>query len=357
MFSISEFNKDDLFQRYKRQTYLIAFPFGILLILLYINNMTITGTVFYMAMFMVMELFALTFLIWKKSHFLNAIELIFYFSLGAYFFLLIQVAINNLIQTNLLNLNSLSEQLNGLSMWLIVLLFGAFFTLKLQQTKILIICTFFGILGIFIYNIGLTPLIGGLTFAFAFRWINPLSALGITTLLIWRMGALQQSHASTDALTGVLNRHALYQVLSQEVERAIRYRRPFSIILFDIDEFKLINDTFGHLEGDKVLKELSKLVSSLMRKTDFIGRWGGEEFLLVLPETSTEAAQALAERFRLKIEETHFMDSYFIAASFGVSTYVADVSLHDLLEAADVALYQAKNNGRNQVVVNSMMKV
>jgi diguanylate cyclase (GGDEF)-like protein len=358
MFSFSQFDKDDLFQSYKRQTYLIAFPSGILLIILYVVNTPAAGILlYYPAALMVAELILFTFLIWRNSNFINTVELFFYFSLSAYFFLIIQITISHLVTTNLLTLGNLSEQLNGLSMWLIVLLFGAFFTLKPAHTRLLIVCVFIGMFVMFIGNIYELSIAGQLTFPFIFRWINPLSCLALTVLLVERMGLLQQSHASTDALTGILNRHALYHVLAQEVEGAMHYKKPFSIILFDIDEFKAVNDTFGHLEGDKVLRELSKLVSGLMRKTDFVGRWGGEEFLVVLTETDSDTAQVLAQRFRAKIEETRFLEKYSIAASFGVATYELGGSLQDLLECADVALYQAKDGGRNQVVVRSMTKV
>jgi diguanylate cyclase (GGDEF)-like protein len=357
MLSFSQINKDDLFQRYKRQTYLIAFPIGALLIILYVATTLLSNVVIYFAMFMVLELCLLTVFIWRDVPSLNTVELIFYFSLSAYFFVLIQFAISQLSAENLLNLGSLSEQLNALTMWLIVLMFGAFFTLKPTQTKVMMVFLFAGITVMFVYNAIMCARAGELTFAFVFRWLNPLSCLSVAAVLIQRVGVLQQNHASTDALTGLLNRYALYQILAQEMDRSTRYKRPFSIILFDIDEFKLINDTFGHLEGDKVLKELSTLVSSLMRKTDYIGRWGGEEFLLVLPETDINSARVFAERFRVKIEETHFTDNYYIAASFGVTAYEEELSLQELLEAADIALYQAKNNGRNQVVVKSMAKV
>jgi len=190
-----------------------------------------------------------------------------------------------------------------------------------------------------------------LQFASVFRWANAFFNIGIGTLLIQRIGLLQQHNATTDALTGILNRHALYPALNQELERSARYARPFSIILFDVDEFKNINDDFGHLEGDKVLRELSKLVSGMLRKTDCVGRWGGEEFLLILPETETAEAQILAERIREKIEETHFLEKYYITSSFGVAAYRSGQTLETLLECADKSLYQAKNNGRNQVVV------
>ncbi len=105
------------------------------------------------------------------------------------------------------------------------------------------------------------------------------------------------------------------------------------------------------MEGDKVLKDLSTLVSGLLRKTDYAGRWGGEEFLLILPETDTAEALILAERIRMKVEDTFFTQIYNITASFSVVAYRTGQNLEAMLDCADKALYQAKNNGRNQVVI------
>jgi diguanylate cyclase (GGDEF)-like protein len=277
-------------------------------------------------------------------------EIVFYFSIPIYFFILTQIHIDKSIVDSQNHL-VLGDPVYSLGMWLVVFLIGVFLSLKPAHIRLFILLILTGMIILAANNLWTLYSAKELQFSLVFRWVNAFFNIGIATLLIQRIGFLQQHNASIDALTGILNRHALYPILNQELDRSARYARPFSIILFDLDEFKLINDAFGHLEGDIMLKELSKLVSNLLRKTDYAGRWGGEEFLLVLPETDIVEAGILAERIHEKIEETHFVEKYYITASFGVAAYHIGQNLESLLECADKALYQAKQNGRNQVVV------
>jgi diguanylate cyclase (GGDEF)-like protein len=349
MYSFSSFAPSELIETYKRQTYLIAFPIGMLLSVLYIMNVASSGLQFYIASAVFLELGLFIFLILFVPSLQTAMETIFYFSTPIYFFILTQIHID-IFNDNSQNQLNLGDPVYSLSMWLVVFLIGAFLSLKPVQVRMFILLMFTGMSIMAVNNLWVLFSSKELQFAFAFRWVNAFISMGIATLLVQRIGLLQQRNATTDALTGILNRHALYPILNQELDRSIRYARSFSVILFDIDEFKVVNDTFGHLEGDKVLKELSMLVSTLLRKADYAGRWGGEEFLLILPETDGDAAASLADRIRVKIEENHFVNNYFITASFGVATYQVGQNLEDLLERADIALYQAKYNGRNQVV-------
>jgi two-component system cell cycle response regulator len=162
-----------------------------------------------------------------------------------------------------------------------------------------------------------------------------------------------------DSLTGCYNRGYLNEHLQHEIKRASRYHHPLSVALCDIDHFKRVNDTFGHLCGDMVLKEFVKRLMSLVRSDmDWLARYGGEEFLLVLPETTFKNASGLAERLRKQISKKVFKwegEEISITASFGVTGFDkhmpgADFSLDDLIEMADQYLYQAKNSGRNEVV-------
>jgi diguanylate cyclase (GGDEF)-like protein len=155
----------------------------------------------------------------------------------------------------------------------------------------------------------------------------------------------------TDRLTGIYNRVRLDEVLKDEHERFKRYGDPFSVILFDLDHFKSINDTHGHLVGDRVLKEIAHLTRGMMRATDVPGRWGGEEFLIVSPHSDLEGAKQLAEKLRLAIAERDFGKAGRITASFGVATVDARTTPDSLLKAVDDALYHAKENGRNRVSV------
>lgn len=153
----------------------------------------------------------------------------------------------------------------------------------------------------------------------------------------------------TDRLTGLFNRHKIDDVLENEIKRSNRFNHSFSLILIDIDDFKLINDTYGHQIGDEVLMEISNLLSSSVRTIDITGRWGGEEFLIITPGTELKGALFLAENIRLKIERHIFPNTDSLTTSFGVSTYKQGDTINQLISRADIALYTAKDNGKNQV--------
>lgn len=155
----------------------------------------------------------------------------------------------------------------------------------------------------------------------------------------------------TDPLTGVGNRRRVNQAIEGEIGRYYRHgMSPFSILLFDIDHFKMINDTHGHLVGDQVLKTLCRTIAEHLRGSDEVARWGGEEFAVILPTANQVHAVALAERLRQRIVETDF-DSIRLSVSIGAAEYQRGESLEALLERADHALYAAKQGGRNRVMV------
>ena len=172
--------------------------------------------------------------------------------------------------------------------------------------------------------------------------------------------ALRQQ-AITDSLTGLYNRRHFNRIAEEEVGRAIRYSRPLSVMMFDIDFFKRINDTHGHTTGDLVLKTLAAVSRKATRASDVLARYGGEEFIVLLPETKERQAAAVAERMRRKIEETAIHTdqcSISITASFGVSDRLGQTGgkapeklLSDFIEKADRALYASKSGGRNKVTV------
>ncbi|MET0047030.1 MAG: sensor domain-containing diguanylate cyclase [Sedimenticola sp.] len=161
--------------------------------------------------------------------------------------------------------------------------------------------------------------------------------------------------ATYDSLTGLFNRQALEVRLEKEVDRASRYAHPLSIIMLDIDHFKEINDVHGHRVGDDILHDCSALLSDLIRKTDYAGRYGGDEIIVVLPETSSSQAVELAERLRTRIADERFTtvenEPLNITVSLGVATYPDNASQQkELMRAADDAMYKAKESGRNRVV-------
>jgi len=155
--------------------------------------------------------------------------------------------------------------------------------------------------------------------------------------------------AETDRLTGLFNKGKFNEVLKKEIERVKRYKRPLSLIIFDIDHFKRINDTYGHKVGDEVLKELAKVIKKSVRKTDFVARWGGEEFVILALETDLEGAFKLAEKIRKTVEEHEFPTVKNVTVSLGVAQYIDGESPEDFIIRADMALYKAKEGGRNRV--------
>ena len=165
----------------------------------------------------------------------------------------------------------------------------------------------------------------------------------------------QRKKAMHDALTGLPNREAYQQRLEQEVHRLQRYGNKLSLMVCDIDLFKRINDNYGHLAGDKVLKIIAKSLQVNLRDSDFIARFGGEEFVCLMPETSKEDAKMVAEKLRKKIEGSPFnfkKEPVQITISFGISEFAEGDSADEVFERADKALYKAKENGRNQVVLD-----
>jgi diguanylate cyclase len=162
----------------------------------------------------------------------------------------------------------------------------------------------------------------------------------------------QRNKAMHDSLTGMPNREAYQQRLEQEVKRIERYGGKLSLMVCDVDLFKRINDAYGHLAGDKVLKIIANSLQRNLRSTDFIARFGGEEFVVLMPETSTSEAKIIAEKMRIKIEESPFnfkKEPVQITVSFGISEFAEGETAAEVFSRADKALYEAKDKGRNKV--------
>lgn len=159
--------------------------------------------------------------------------------------------------------------------------------------------------------------------------------------------ALHQRLADTDALTELPNRRGMYRILGGAVERA--RHEAFCVVLADVDAFKSINDVYGHAVGDAVLRGVGEALRAELRGVDEVGRWGGEEFLAVLPGTTLEDARHVAERLRSRVEEAELLSGQPVTASFGVARWRSGDTLDALLQRADTALYQAKHEGKNRV--------
>ncbi len=164
-----------------------------------------------------------------------------------------------------------------------------------------------------------------------------------------KINALLEMQASTDGLTGICNRMKFSKLLKVEIARATRYGSAMSILMFDIDKFKDVNDTYGHQSGDKVLIEMARIINSNLRSTDIVARWGGEEFIIIAPGCGLEQGRQLADVLRLKLEQTTFSVPRKVTASFGVAVFRADDTEISLTNRADGALYRAKEKGRNRV--------
>ena len=170
-----------------------------------------------------------------------------------------------------------------------------------------------------------------------------------------RMMEKLQKLATTDGLTKLYNSRSFYSQLELEVDRYNRYKHPLSLLLLDIDNFKEFNDTYGHLEGDKVLVRFSQIIKDCLRINDSAYRYGGEEFTVILPETNGDEAKTVAQRIRSMLEAENFTptpDEFAkITISIGVTQYFPKEELSAFIRRADQAMYFSKQNGRNRVTV------
>ncbi len=194
-------------------------------------------------------------------------------------------------------------------------------------------------------------------------WLHPLVITAFISLLagfiilyvfflkrqVARKTAELKKTSQTDPLTGLQNRRRMEEVLNSELDRNNRYDRPFVVILLDIDHFKQINDTFGHATGDEVLVKFAEVLTKTTRKTDHLCRWGGEELMIICPETTQEQGIVLAEKIRVEIETSDFGDVGRCTASFGLTQSLRTDTEASIFNRCDQAMYHSKGNGRNLV--------
>lgn len=221
----------------------------------------------------------------------------------------------------------------------------------------------------------ITAAVAGTVFIGIGMWLSPPSIefqvvllnRSMSTVLIWATAFIALRHlyvgnslqqqlqqlAATDPLTGLYNRRHLFENLHQELKRYERYGEPFTLILIDADHFKRINDNFGHAVGDATLCWIANTCVEIVRETDLVGRFGGEEFIIVLPHTTNDEAALVAERIRLAMHDTDKRvdgDAAKVTLSLGVAEAGPNTATFDeILKAADDALYAAKRGGRDQV--------
>jgi diguanylate cyclase (GGDEF)-like protein len=202
---------------------------------------------------------------------------------------------------------------------------------------------------------GAAKLSGGQAAVGVLLGIFVLVALGLIVPLLRQLQLTHEKtaeEAGTDPLTGLANQRRLHETIEREIRRSGRFGRPLSLLMLDLDDFKQVNDAHGHLRGDEVLREVAALLVGESREVDEPGRYGGEEFVVVLPETTTEGAAEMAERVRARVEDeiVHTPGGKTLTASIGIATlptHAADY--RGLIAAADSALYGAKRQGKNRV--------
>ncbi|HKP73848.1 MAG TPA: diguanylate cyclase [Pyrinomonadaceae bacterium] len=187
-------------------------------------------------------------------------------------------------------------------------------------------------------------------------YFNVLTRLATFLFVTSFVSALRRSHdherelARTDDLTGVINRRSFFEAAQLEISRARRHKRPFTVAYMDVDDFKLINDRFGHSVGDTVLRTVSQTIKRTIRGIDVVARLGGDEFVILMPETDEEAAQIVVNRVHHDIMRTIRENRWPITFSVGVVTWTTPPRTVDvMLKQADDAMYQVKNNGKNKV--------
>jgi len=158
---------------------------------------------------------------------------------------------------------------------------------------------------------------------------------------------LAESIATKDSLTGVYNRYKFETIMEKRVDEANRYKKNFSIMILDIDFFKKVNDTYGHLNGDSVLKEFSARIKRILRTSDFLARWGGEEFIILVPFSGEKEAVSVAQKCKEVVESEHFSVVGTVTCSIGTTSFEDGDDADTMFKRADEALYEAKNSGRN----------
>lgn len=190
-----------------------------------------------------------------------------------------------------------------------------------------------------------------------FGIIFGLFSLMLITSLYWmthvqKLNQQLKQAALVDALSGLLNRHAFNQRVEEEIERARRYNTPLSLLMIDLDHFKRINDTYGHVAGDEVIRNVSRNLKESVRKIDIVARWGGEEFVVMLPGIALEQANVVANKLIESAANIHHFDKEKVTISIGVSTWDPEDSVESWLGRTDTALYHAKEEGRNRACLS-----
>lgn len=187
--------------------------------------------------------------------------------------------------------------------------------------------------------------------SFIYFW-NTIIRLGFFLLPVLLLSNLEKEkeHARTDFLTGAMNTRFFHDIAQREIDRSARYEHPFTLVFLDIDNFKTINDTFGHTFGDNVLRAIAQNIQQNLRKTDSVARLGGDEFAILLPETDADTARVVATKIQQKLTEEMLNNKWPVTFSIGVITLLApNATVDELIGMADKMMYSVKNHGKNDI--------
>lgn len=329
----------------KRRTYIIGSALGVILSLLYAASTLHEGIsiAFVVSIAILVELCVFLALFLLVPHWMEMLEVSFYFVIVVSLLILgeAQILVQNARGT--LIPDKLGFLINTLVLWLTICQLGGFLVLPYRHMRRLSALIWVGM--------GLIAATAALLlrppeewrYSYLVSWIAGVTSLFVVSLQLSWLGKRQQRLATTDALTGVANRHLLSEMLAQHYARAVAQRHDFAVLMIDVDFLKSINDRFGHERGDQTLQETAAVILAQIRGSDMVGRWGGDEFLVLLTDMGLAPAQQVAERIRAALEPRG------VSVSIGVHAYLAGQSIGDALSSADQALYAAKQAGRNQV--------
>jgi len=342
----------------KRMIYLIATPVGILAMAIVwaigLKQHDISVVTEILLPLLAVLFLSLVLLLWRNRIQLRTFELIVYIAVLIYSFGDFSLVILTTILTN-------GTFATSLILWLPFVYILGFLTLSTNRALWLSLSFLVStlLLGL---AAALHSLIDGLAFQNIALLIQVYFASAFYIAVLYLVARIKERYTSEhavaddmsrlamiDSLTQIYNRRQLNQYLREEVNRAERHNLPLSILLFDLDWFKHINDTLGHNSGDRVLQEVAQLLRVNIRTSDPFGRWGGDEFLCLATNTPADQAVELAERLRDVIQKSHFETVNKITASFGVTSYQRGDGPETLIRRADLGLYKAKSCGRNRV--------
>ena len=342
----------------KRMIYLIATPVGILAMAIVwaigLKQHDISVVTEILLPLLAVLFLSLVLLLWRNRIQLRTFELIVYIAVLIYSFGDFSLVILTTILTN-------GTFATSLILWLPFVYILGFLTLSTNRALWLSLSFLVStlLLGL---AAALHSLIDGLAFQNIALLIQVYFASAFYIAVLYLVARIKERYTSEhavaddmsrlamiDSLTQIYNRRQLNQYLREEVNRAERHNLPLSILLFDLDWFKHINDTLGHNAGDRVLQEVAQLLRVNIRTSDPFGRWGGDEFLCLATNTPADQAVELAERLRDVIQKSHFETVNKITASFGVTSYQRGDGPETLIRRADLGLYKAKSCGRNRV--------